>query len=446
MSTNNQSKFISTRAGSNLWARYPGIINAWKQGDSLSVPPLSLEYAPILICNANCPLCSYARTRRFILNKETVPLGDLAQVDNERSSTWETAQRILEASASAGVQGAVFTGGGEPTIWPYLFDALKLSRSLRLQNGLYTNGFQIGIEHDFAERILVPETGLVFVRVSINAITPKAWKQHWGSSDIVEAVTECKDQLDGLANLIKARNRSAPRFEKNGELLPSIQVSTIIDKKNVDDLPLICEAVAEIFSKHRKVAGEADLMVVRPLTLHGRKEYSSHDHEESIIQQIIDICGRKGDGRRMIENAGISCSLGFGLEKIEAGEFPSYSAMIEAEYRQRRQQERSWSHGLFLTVGPDGSVVPCTEMNCNPNWKIGDLKTQSVDEIWRSEQRRKVIDDLDDLKWGPKVAQPFSRLARLDRIAEAIRAGEISDSEIEQIRQASFGIHSLMLG
>ena len=72
------------------------------------------------------------------------------------SSTRETAMRVLDGAYAGGVRGFLWTGGGEPTIWEPLLDMLAYSARLGMANAVYTNGFVIGREAGYAERLLCP--------------------------------------------------------------------------------------------------------------------------------------------------------------------------------------------------------------------------------------------------------------------------------------------------
>lgn len=431
------SQFLSSRHGSNAWAQRPDVIEAWKRQSQIDVPPMSMEYAPILACNADCPLCPYRRSRSQICNG-IIPVYEAVQEDDRQSATQASTRRVLEAVHEAGVHGVLWTGGGEPTIWDPLLEMLVYSAELGMANALYTNGFRLGWDTDFADHLLAPENGLVFVRMSINALSPELAKQHWGID-----VLKVRAQIVGLAKLFQARQRWLPEYQARGQLLPSVQISTIVNRQNIGDLLLICATIAEIVAAHRECAGEEDIMVVRPLTIHGRKNgYSLNDHDEAVIREIINVCGNQGDGCRRLAEAGMTLYLGFGLSAVESGLTPSYSALLEQEYAQR---DISWANGLFLTVGPDSSVYLSTETNCDPKWALGNLKAQSVAEIYESKRRREILEYMNSLRWGVTVSQPTSRTARLDRIAKAIMDGSLCDSEIEAIRLASLNSHSLIL-
>ena len=134
--------------------------------------------------------------------------------------------------------------------------------------------------------------------------------------------------------------------------------------------------------------------------------------------------------------------LGFGLDRVEMGDIPGHGELIRREYEQR---DTCWAHGLFLTVGPDGSVYPCMELNCDRRWVLGNLKWQSVEEVYRSSRRMEFLEMANHCRWGAELFHPHSRTARLDRIARAVRTGELTDNDIERICELSQGSHPLIL-
>jgi uncharacterized Fe-S cluster-containing radical SAM superfamily protein len=428
------SSYLSPRHGSNAWAQRDDVVAAWKRGSQEDVPPMTAEYAPIVSCNADCYGCPYRRSR-LKLGDGIYPFGARAPENDIQASTRDTAVRILETAREGGVSGFLWTGGGEPTIWGPLLDMLSYSANLGMANALYTNGFVFGTDPEYVHRLLSTESGLVFVRMSINAVSPRLTKIHWGVDP-----EEVRPQLGGLARLLQARNRLKPSY--GGKPVPSIQVSTIIDRRNVDDLLGVCETVARIFGENRREAGGEDRFIVRPMTFHGRPLYSAHDHPEHVIQRVLEVCGANGAGRQVLRDAGVEVFMGFGLPQIESGAVPSYAALIESAYAGRGV---SLASGLFLVVGPSGRVYLSTEHNCDDNWSFGNLLKGSVADIYRSEARHRLLALVNSHRWGPDVAQPTSRTARLDRVAVAVRDGLLSDEDISYIRQVSVESHPLIL-
>ena len=431
------SPFWSLRGGSNAWALRPDVISAWVRRKQAEVPPMTMEWAPILSCDADCPMCPY-RKSRLLLGDGTVAADSHAAADDLHAASLATATRVLDVAWQGGVRGVLFTGGGEPLVWGHLPAALRYSASLGMDNCLYTNGFRLGFETDLAQSLLDPAAGLVFVRVSVNAVTAQVVRKHWGLSTI-----QVDHQIAGLTALLRARRHWEGDYARLGRPLPSIQISTVVDRLNAGDLVAICRTVADTFQAHRGTPGIEDVMAVRPLTIHGRRSgYSTMDHDEMVITSILRQCGSSGEGRQRLNDAGVPLYLGFGLDKVESGDAESYSAVIEREYAER---DVSWATGLFLTVGPDGTVYPSTEHNCEREWAIGSLLNQSVSEIYASPQRRAMLDRMNEERWGPSVAQPTSRTARLDRIAKAILSGALRPADIHQIARQATHSHRAIL-
>ena len=357
--------------------------------------------------------------------------------DDLHASTQQTAFHVIDAARLAGAKGILFTGGGEPTIWPSLLDALHYCARRGLHTAVYTNGFELARRPGFALNLLHPDTGLVFCRISINAASAVATRFHWG---VKFPVLEL--QLEALARLLRAREELLPVYQLGMVTAPSLQVSTIVDAHTVGDLPEIIQSVSRVFARFPAVRAEDDTMVVRPLTIHGHHRYSTSDHSAEVIERIISVAGPQGTARCSATASGFRLFLGFGLDQVANGECRTYSELLAAEYAGRTT---SLANGVFLTVGPDATVYPCTERNCDPAWAIGSLRDQPVSEIYQGARRRNILAKYEAARWGPEISQPTPRTARLDRIAHAIRRGTLTREMINHIRALSLRSHRLLL-
>jgi hypothetical protein len=144
--TPNYLRYVSSRAGSNSWAQHPQLIHEWRQGRLSRVLPLTLELSPTLVCQLGCPECPFG-TARLAAGRGRIRPGQLACPDDLRTASEETTRAIIDRCANAGVLGALWTGGGEPTIWEPLPEMLRYSHQRGLANGLYTNAIQIALTH-----------------------------------------------------------------------------------------------------------------------------------------------------------------------------------------------------------------------------------------------------------------------------------------------------------
>jgi MoaA/NifB/PqqE/SkfB family radical SAM enzyme len=431
------SSFLSPRGGSNYWAQSEENIRAWRNQALEAVHPITLEFAPVLDCNSNCPLCPY-RSSRIAAHTTRWLHGEFAKSNGTTVATREDVRNILRASARAGVRGVLWTGGGEPTLFEPLIESFEQSAELGMVNALYTNGFLIGVRQGFADRVFSPKNALVFVRVSVNALSADPVRAIWGIDD----PNDIRFQLNGLRELLLARERAGPVFRAQGRAIPSVQISTIVNSSNLGDLLSICTKIAELFESCRKTIGPEDVMVVRPTINDGLNGYMFDQHPAEVIEQMVATCRTGGPGWSRLASAGVPLYLGFALDQIEQGTTSIYPEVLRNEYAQR---DVSWAHGLFLTVGPDASVYPCMELNCNKNWVLGNLKDQSVQEIYHSIARRKFLEMANRMRWGPGLFHPFFRSVRLDRIAKAIISGHLSQREINVIRAESLRSHTLLL-
>ncbi len=428
-------KYLSNRGGGNLWAESANFVHTIlkcleDENEIFNIMPVTLEFAPTLECNQHCNECPYRVAKRKA-GLSRVPAGQFIESeDGVTTADTATARWILESAVLAGVKGALWTGGGEPTLWKPLPEMIRYAAELGMANGLYTNGIQTGFYPALAELFAAPENKMDFVRVSLNALSPHTVKKFSGISPKM-----AEKSLLGLKALLQARTRYLPEYYLLNVRPPSIQVSVITDERNVDDLPLICSRTAELMNDYSATYhGKEDNFVVRPLTRHCRKNYSTKDHEDSVIKKILTHCGTNGQCRKIIENAGMKTALGFGLDLIEQWVYSTYEDIIRAEYKRR---DLCWSNGLFLTAGPDAGVYSCCDRNCYPAWSVGNLKNQSVEEIYRSEKRKKLLDRIHKHSCNHTVCEATCRTGRLNGIARALMSGELTDKHIEFIRNIS---------
>jgi len=428
------ARFYSVREGSNSWVHNPDLIRAWKDGRLLDVMPFALEFSPSLMCNLRCVTCPYDCVRKGgELSRLRVPRGAFATPNDVTVISMELARLVIDRAIEAGVSGIVWTGGGEPTVIERLPEMIRYAAERGAFNGLYSNGINLGVhERWLPAALLDPRNNMVFARLSLNFASPEVGRVFSEASpEDIEA------QFRGLQSLFAARRALLERYPLDH--VPSLQVSVICNRQNVQDLPRVFEMVTGIVAAqdyhHRN-----DAIVVRPLTMHCGI-YSFSDHEDWVIQDILKSCGCSASPRRRLEEAGMNVRLGFGLERVET-EGVAYGDLNREEYAGR---DCCWANGLFLTVGPDAKVHLCTDRNCYPSWAVGDLKTHTVAQIYHSPERRALLDKVHSYCLGPEVCEPTCRAVRLNRVAKAIQSGELTDADIKEIRCRSAGERPLLL-
>lgn len=106
------------------------IIKGYSSEEPLNAP-WTLEVEPTLLCNADCSFCSYGE--------------DIAKAKLNRYIKGLPREAVLNAlrtAGEAGTKGILWSGGGEPLLWPHIDEALTLSASLA-EVSVQTNGIKL---------------------------------------------------------------------------------------------------------------------------------------------------------------------------------------------------------------------------------------------------------------------------------------------------------------
>lgn len=145
----------------------------WRRG--IRRAPVTVEWDLSNRCALGCQACHFAHTHvrgPWASRARTLPMayegtGDLADID--------VVGRALHEMAASGVEGVVWSGGGEPTTHPFWLSALEYAQEAGLEQGMYTFG-----------GLLTEETArrakhiLRWVVVSLDAHTPEAYSAEKG--------------------------------------------------------------------------------------------------------------------------------------------------------------------------------------------------------------------------------------------------------------------------
>ena len=141
-----ENKYTST--GIKFW-KHPSQMESYREGTGNTV--ISTHISPTSICNLDCSYCSVKQRGEFVIELDVI-------------------KDYVSKLKSRGLQAAILTGGGEPTVYPE-FDELVhwLKRDQKLDVALITNGTLTGR--------VEPETWNSFswVRASLNVFN--GWEE-----------------------------------------------------------------------------------------------------------------------------------------------------------------------------------------------------------------------------------------------------------------------------
>ena len=256
------------------------------------------------------------------------------------------AESIIKQLAQAKIRGLIFTGGGEPLCHPRVIPAVKFAHKLGLDIGFITNGSLINKE--IASVLLKYCTWL---RVSLDADSPEVFKQVHG--------------LNGNAFV---------KVISNIRLLTKMK-KTFKSKTTIGIGYLTCDYTQNKMLSATKLCKEleVDYLQFRPLQIHnhGVFEYHLTDLAENI--------------RKCVQEGGDEFKVLYSQHK--------YDMMKDKKYG--RNYKKCFGHQFAAVIAADAKMYLCCHMRGHQKYCIGDLRKNTFQEIWSSQRRKKVTENID---------------------------------------------------
>jgi MoaA/NifB/PqqE/SkfB family radical SAM enzyme len=299
---------------------------AWTRGEKPA--PVTLEWDLSNRCSAGCRDChfSYTHTRGpWTRENRTLPMahdkaGDLADTP--------LVMRVMREAQAAGVQGIVWTGGGEPTTHPEFFNIFANAHHMGLKQGIYTLG------------ALLTEIQAAYIRDHFS----------WAvvSVDAHTAEKYAFERRNPEAVFHKACQ--AIRWMSGGSCV--VGVSFLIHERNfmfMEDMVALARGLGATYTTLRPtIRTQPDAPGV-PV---GNRAWVAQ------AMPMLELLSREPD------------------VEVDPARFEQWASW--------RGHNFSVCHGIKLnaTITPDGRMWICPNRREYPNSCIGDLRTQSFAEVW----------------------------------------------------------------
>ena len=315
--------------------------------------PYNVYFLTSLYCPQDCIYC-YAKVRKTREN-DLLPVNRIDEIFAELSDI--------------SVESIQFSGG----------DALARPGFFKIIESVYRHGMvadiptKIGLGPKKAHRLR--EIGVNTVQFSLDCVDPKT--------------------LDFMVG-INAYHKKAFRALKNlKDAGLSVRINAVLT-------PFNAAKSEELI----RFAGEAGHVVRLQFSAYGRSIFRHRDDlflEEHHFQEVEECANRLG-----AQYPHMTISVGGG-------------AVPPAEDPEARVKE--WTHRAFCTANrdsfvilPDGRVTVCEELYDHPAFIIGDLKKQSVMEMWNSPQARELLYPVqEDVLGGPCAECGYFKECNADR-------------------------------
>lgn len=300
----------------------------WQRGEKPA--PVTVEWDLSNRCTLGCQDCHFAHTHvkgPWASKARALPMaydgtGDLADVD--------VVTRALGELAAAGVQGIVWSGGGEPTTHPSWTAIVERAAALGLQQGMYTLG-----------GLLTPDSAAVlaahaaFVVVSLDA----ADADNYGREKQVPP-ERFEAAVSGIRALVAARTPCA------------IGVSYLLHHANYWRAESMVEFSRSLGATYTTFRPAIRTSPDAPRICLDRREW---------ITEALPV----------LEHLSFEPDVEVSPERFEA-----YRKWFDHGYR------TCYGIRLNATITPDSRVWLCPQHRGVPGSCLGDLRRESFDAIW----------------------------------------------------------------
>jgi radical SAM protein with 4Fe4S-binding SPASM domain len=362
------------------WLYYPERVACVKRGKFREVTPVTVQLIPSLYCNFSCPHCCYGHSKEKI------------KAQGERQAMLMEADAmsvVIDRLSAAGIKGVVFTGGGEPTTHPHLIDGMRYAAQKGLKVGLFTNGSLL-TETKIHQLIALEPT---FIRVSLDAGTPEIHRLMHGYS---EQRNYLPTVLENITLLAKEKLRQ--------NVKTTIGVGVCVEPINLNDLVNVGQRLDEI--THQIPTGGIDYLVFRPTVNYQGGKYlrAAEPLLNYVKAHIPEYYTAYYD--YLYQGQQLPAQLFERANQIIAGEVApllNETGLQVINVRTKMLGVTQTTHPFqkcraspwYIFVGPDGTVYNCAELGLDPRVAIGNLLTQTLDEIWQGQRRQAVMDFID---------------------------------------------------
>ncbi|MBI5699013.1 radical SAM protein [Candidatus Saganbacteria bacterium] len=292
--------------------------------------PLHLEVDLTTNCNSRCPHCTFQDTDKdYILD------------------SWVFNRVILDASGM-GLRAVTFTGGGEPTLNPEFAGMVQNVRALGLKAGLITNG--LAFSPEMAEKVL---PHLSWVRFSLDAGSPEMYGKTHGLNK-------------------KAFSRLIDNIQKAAQTKRGMKLSTSLGASY-----LVLESDPVDFKRAVELgrAMGLDYVQFKPMQLRNPSAVGGYSYNIPVLCEAVKHL------RQLVDQ-----DYGEAFHVYFTRFCPQ---LLDAGQLEHRKSVFCFGQQLTTSLAADGFLYACCHHKYDPDFELGDLRTDDFRTIWTSEKREK---------------------------------------------------------
>ena len=373
---------------------HPDWIRRWREYP-FSTPPIYMEISPIGLCNHRCTFC--AKEVMGYPNR-SLSAGLLAGFITELKKLRERDPDGL------GIKSIMFAGEGEPTLHVELQKIIKTAFENGIETALTTNA--TGLTKKFSDLSL---EHLSWIKASINAGTRETYSLVHQTSE-----THWDKVWRNLAEAIELRARFGYKCEIGCQTVllvnDTLDVNGRLVPANWREAPLL--------ARKAKEAG-LDHVVIKP---YGQNPYSLGTEKRY---------GRMSYGGFIKELDDIEAEL----RTLEDDSFKivfRWKAFLDHQAAERKYEKCLATPMSWAYLQSDGMIISCAAHNSNPDFDLGNINSQTFEQIWWGAKRRQHIEFMKN--FDISVCRKNCRMHNVNEALESLKNVGKSELEVRLVR------------
>jgi len=328
------------------------LVDLQRDGDTF---PVLIEINPSNRCNQACRWCISGNTH--LSNPAMTPeeraerLRAIAMSpvisgypDREGGLVFSNLTRFLLEARAMGLKAVTWSGGGEPTTYNRILDAVQEAANAGLEQGLMTNGLYP------SSYVPVLGTHLRWLRVSLDTLDAEKYAYHKRS--------------DGLAAVLR-------NIEQVVRYPARVGINMNLAPWNVGEMRAMAEWSRDVGASYFQVRPTLGL----PFELRDNEPYREQPRLEwlhkvrPLLQEVESI---RSEGFRVCVS----------WDKFKDLEDPNFG----------RSYQQCLAHHFVCVLNADGDLCVCMYHLGDNRFSFGNIYEQSVADIWYGQKRQQVLE------------------------------------------------------
>lgn len=297
--------------------------------------PLYIRIKPTNICNHNCYYCHYKN-----------PYLTLDEYNPNDMIPRKKMLEIVDDMKKMGVKAVTFSGGGEPLVYPYIAETLGKILDAGIDLSIITNGSMLKGRN--AELL----TKAKWVRISIDSIDASNYAAIRGIGE-----NALPDLLKNIEEFAKIKNKEC-----------ELGINFVIGKENYMEIEQVATTMKTLGVNHVKFA---------PLFSNETEEYHK-DFKDEVIRTLDEL------GRRLNDET-------YKIIDLYTSDFDNYEVF-------KRTYSRCPIKEFVCIIAANSKVYYCHDKAYLSDGCVCDLKNQSLEEGWNSDEVTKKFKEFDARK------------------------------------------------